>query len=84
MSLVSKLKKICLNVWKGNEKNFPNLFKLARKYLTTTATSSPVERLFSIAELTFRPDRCKLSNDTFETLMVIRHNSGWMKCLIFC
>ena len=39
------------------------------------STSAPVERLFSIAGKIFRPERCSLSDDNFETLMMIKCNS---------
>ena len=38
----------------------------------------PVERLFSIAGKVFRPDRCRLTDHTFEILMFIRCNNKLM------
>jgi hypothetical protein len=35
--------------WKGNERKFPILAKLARMYLAIQATSAPSERIFSVA-----------------------------------
>ena len=43
--------------------------------LGVPASSAPVERLFSIAGKVFKPDRCRLTDKTFETLMFIRCNS---------
>ena len=36
---------------------------------------SAVERLFSIAGKVFRPDRCRLKDEMFERLMMIRCNT---------
>jgi len=33
-------------------------------------------RLFSVAEKTFRPERCRLGDKTFETLMMIKTNAA--------
>ena len=38
-----------LKWWSENSKHYPNLAKLANKYLCITATSVPSERLFSKA-----------------------------------
>ena len=43
-------------------------------YLSVPASSAPVERLFSIAGKVFRPERCRLTDKNFETLMFIRSN----------
>ena len=64
-----------LDYWKQNSERFHGLSVLARKYLALPATSAPVERLFSVAGKTFRPDRCRLSDPTFEKLMMIKCNA---------
>ncbi|XP_069103066.1 zinc finger BED domain-containing protein 4-like [Argopecten irradians] len=64
-----------LQFWKDNSCRFPNLSILASKYLAIPATSAPVERLFSVAGKVFRPDRNRLSDDNFQTLMMIKCNS---------
>lgn len=64
-----------LEYWKVQESVFPTLAKLARHYLGITATSAPVERLFSIAGKIFRPERCNLGDIRFQELMFIRCNS---------
>ena len=65
-----------MDFWKVNSARFPVLSKLASKYLKIPATSAPVEKLFSVAEKTFRPERCRLSNANFEKLMTIKCNSN--------
>lgn len=55
--------------------NMPMLSTMACKYLTIPASSAPVERIFSIAGKIFRPERCRLNDQTFERLMMIKCNS---------
>ena len=64
-----------LDYWKINYINYPTLAKLANKLLSP-ATSAPVERLFSIAGIAFRPKSCSLKDDTFEKLNMM------IKCII--
>ena len=64
-----------LKFWKDNEAEYPRLAKLANKYLAIQASSAAVERLFSIGGKVFRPDRCRLKDETFEILMMIRCNN---------
>ncbi|KAG7169436.1 Zinc finger BED domain-containing protein 4-like 10 [Homarus americanus] len=63
-----------LGNWKAKQPEFPVLARLAAKYLAIPATSSPVERLFSIAGKLFRPERCNLSDKRLGQLMMIRCN----------
>lgn len=63
-----------LAYWTSNEAQYPHLARLAAKYLAVPASSAPVERLFSIGGMTFRPDRCRLSDKVFQELMFIRSN----------
>ena len=44
-----------LHWWQANEAKFCSLTVLARKYLTTPATSAPSERVFSLAGNICRP-----------------------------
>ena len=64
-----------LDFWRMNSARFPLLTNAARKYLATPATSAPVERILSIAGKLFRPDRCRLTDTTFETLLLIKCNN---------
>ena len=60
--------------WKMHSKSFPCLSTLAMKYLAVPSSSAPVERIFSVGGKIFRPDRCRLSDATFEHLMFIKLN----------
>lgn len=60
--------------WMVHMSSFPTLAKMARKYLAAAASSAPVERMFSIAGKVFRPDRCRLTDNNFETVMFIKCN----------
>ncbi|XP_053385865.1 zinc finger BED domain-containing protein 4-like [Mercenaria mercenaria] len=60
--------------WRKNNTAHPSFAKLATKYLSIPATSAPVERLFSIAGKVFRPDKMRLTDKKFETLMILKYN----------
>ncbi|XP_060072674.1 zinc finger BED domain-containing protein 4-like [Ylistrum balloti] len=64
-----------LDYWKDKETCFPTLAKMALYFLAIPSSSAPVERLFSVAGKTFRPERCRLKDDTFEKLMNIKCNT---------
>ena len=64
-----------LDFWKLNQARFPHLSMLAEHYLSILASSAPVEQLFSIAEKIFRPDRCSMSDETFQKLITIKCNA---------
>jgi hypothetical protein len=64
-----------LAYWKSQQCNCPGLAQLAIRFLNVPASSSPVERLFSIAGNVFTPNRCALKDNTFQCLMFIRCNS---------
>ena len=44
------------------------------KYLAAPVSSAPVERIFSVGGKIFPPDRCCLSDTTFQQLMFIKLN----------
>ena len=50
---------------------YPLLSKVAPRYLSLPASSTPTEKVFSVAGKIFRPERCRLSSDVFEKLMFI-------------
>ncbi|CAC5403295.1 unnamed protein product [Mytilus coruscus] len=66
-----------LGFWESNEHNYPILASMAKRFLAIPASSAPVERLFSIAGKIFRPDRCRLSDNTFHKLIMIKCNSDF-------
>lgn len=57
---VCPLKANPLEIWEDMKMVFPNLYKIAKKYLTVVATSVPSERLFSKAGATVCQDRNRL------------------------
>ena len=63
-----------IEFWKNNENQFSFIAKIAPNYLSIPASSAPVERLFSIAGKIFWPERCRLTDKNFETLMFVRSN----------
>ena len=47
---------------------------IAKPVLSVSASSAPVELLFSVAGKSFRPDRCRMKDTTFENLIFIKCN----------
>lgn len=60
--------------WKVNQKAFPRLASLARKFLAVPATSVPVERFFSKASLIYTNRRSSLKPSKVEMLMHLHLN----------
>jgi hypothetical protein len=63
-----------LGWWKQHGHHFPTLSQLARRFLTISATSCPVERLFSVAGQVDADRRASLAPDTL-TLLVFLHEA---------
>ena len=61
-----------LGWWQQHGHHFPTLSRLARRFLTISATSCPVERLFSVTGQVDAARRTSLSPDTM-TLLVFLH-----------
>ena len=57
--------------WKGNEPKFPNVAKLARKFLCIMGTSVPSERVFSIAGLTVTKTRSQPEAETLDQIIFL-------------
>ncbi|XP_048867870.1 zinc finger BED domain-containing protein 4-like isoform X12 [Brienomyrus brachyistius] len=64
-----------LAYWKGNQTSFPELARLACKYLAIPASSAPVEKIFRAAGSIFKSERGNLNDKTFEDLLLIKCNS---------
>lgn len=61
-----------LQWWKENEKNYPNLSRIAQNYLSIPASSAPVEGLFSRAGDVITKRRNSLNPDIINSLMVVK------------
>ena len=62
--------------WLENRLKFSILAEVAREVLSIPLSSSPVERLFSIAGKVFTSECCHLTDARFQELMlIIRYNN---------
>lgn len=68
-----------LQWWKLNQVQFPILAKMAKDILSISATSVPVERLFSKASLVIRKHRNRLNNESAQWLLCI---NSWSNKLL--
>ena len=64
--------------WLDNKKKFPNLFKIARKYLGIPATSTPSERLFSDTSNQITSKRNRLKPETVSELLFLKRNTEYI------
>ena len=53
---------------------YPTLAVIAKRVLSVPAYSAHVERLFSVAGKSFRPDCCQMIHTTFVCLIFIKSN----------
>lgn len=60
--------------WTKNKQLFPELFKLAKKYLCVPATSVPAERIFSKAGLMTKDRRNRIKEKNLDYLIFINKN----------
>lgn len=60
--------------WKENKKRFPQLSKVARCLLNIPATSTPSERIFSVAGLTVNKLRSSLKPKNVDSLVFLNKN----------
>lgn len=65
-----------LKWWKCHQLQLPVLSKMARDFLSISATSVPAERLFSQASLVIRKHRNRLNDESARWLLCI---NSWMK-----
>ncbi|KAJ8358517.1 hypothetical protein SKAU_G00150420 [Synaphobranchus kaupii] len=63
-----------LAYWRNNHGRFPDLAKMARKYLSAPCTSTDSERLFSAAAHVLDEKRNRLHCDKAEKLLFIKKN----------
>ena len=64
--------------WKENERKFPRISKLARKYLQIPATSASSERSFSTFGNIYCPKRMSLKTSTAEAVLFLNKNSKFL------
>jgi zinc finger BED domain-containing protein 1 (E3 SUMO-protein ligase ZBED1) len=64
-----------LQWWKLHEDKYPVLAKLARKYLASTATTVPCERLFSVSGYIVNKKRASLEPTNVDKLVCL---SNWL------
>lgn len=53
-----------MKFWKENERRFPNLSKMAKRYLSCPASSTPIERVFSKTKSFMTTSRSNLLPET--------------------
>ena len=63
-----------LDFWRNNKKQFPILFCIATMLLSSPATSTPSERVFSDAKNNLYDKRNKMTSECFEMLMFLYEN----------
>jgi hypothetical protein len=64
--------------WKANSSQFPNLSKIAGKYLSAPPTSVPSERVFSAAGDVLSDHRSRLLPERAETLIFLKMNMTFL------
>lgn len=60
--------------WSGKAEQYPNLWRLARKYLAMPASAANSERAFSIAGMIITPKQALLDPQNVENLHFLREN----------
>ena len=60
--------------WYFERRRFPSLAQLVQKVLCVIASSSPVERVFSVGGYLMRPNRASLGPNTLRNLVFLRCN----------
>lgn len=63
-----------LNWWNQNCFRYPNIARVARKWLAVTATSTPSERVFSICGLVDTAKRSKMLGASIEAQVFVHNN----------
>ena len=57
--------------WRMNKDKYPDIAKLARRYLSIQGTSTPAERVMSDMGLILNKKRLAMSDDNFRMLMYL-------------
>ncbi|CAB4410377.1 unnamed protein product [Rhizophagus irregularis] len=65
-----------LKWWNANQRQFPILAQIARKYLSIQATSGASEHVFSDAGLIMTAKRTSMKEDLFEALIFLKRNGN--------
>ena len=65
--------------WKEKRLNFPNVARVARKWLSVPATSTPSERVFSICGLVDTAKRSKLLGESIQKQVFLYNNIDEVK-----
>ena len=68
-----------LQYWHANEKQFPSLAKVVKKYMCIQASSSSSERTFSASGNIVTPKRNKLDPKNVNLLVYLKENLGKIK-----
>jgi len=63
-----------LEWWRQNDKRYPNLAQLAKKYLGIPATSAPCERVFSTSGNVVTEKRSRLDPENVRNLVFLNYN----------
>lgn len=63
-----------LNWWNRNCFRYPNIARVARKWLAVTATSTPSERVFSICGLVDTAKRSQMLGESIEAQVFVHNN----------
>ena len=65
--------------WKAKRFNFPNVARVARKWLSVPATSTPSERVFSICGLVDTAKRSSLLGESIQKQIFLYNNMDEVK-----
>jgi hypothetical protein len=65
----------CFSFWERKRNVLPKLYTLAMIILAVTASSAPVERVFSFSGLFYKPNRSRISDDNLSRLTYLKCNS---------
>ena len=63
-----------LDLWRGKDREFPNIATIARRLLCIPATSAPTERLFSHAGLVVNKYRSQLNPENVDDVIFLHDN----------